>query len=285
MIPDFTDDHVAGHERIPRRRRLSEYDTSDYAEPSWSSWPDATHGPTPYPTWLVTDANAVDTDRGPLKSGKEAEVHLVARGMPGERPTLLAAKRYRPAERRLFHRDAGYLEGRRVRRSRESRAMLARTEYGRDLIAVQWAGAEFAALSRLWSIGAPVPYPVQLSGRELLMEFIGTPDGVAAPRLAQARLSRPELAFLFDQCRDAMAQLARAGYAHGDLSAYNLLVHSGRLVLIDLPQVVDIATNPRGPDYLERDCRNICGWFAAHGYPTDADELFGDLMAEAVAGW
>jgi RIO kinase 1 len=82
-----------------------------------------------------------------------------------------------------------------------------------------------------------------------------------------------------------MATMARAGFAHGDLSAYNVLVYDGRLILIDLPQIVDIATNPRGPDFLERDCRNITRWFASRGYPVSADELFGDLMAEAVSSW
>jgi RIO kinase 1 len=272
-------------EPLRRRRRSSEYDVSDYDEPAWSSWPDATHGPTPFPPWLVTDANALDTELGLLKTGKEADVHLVSRGLPGKPPALLVAKRYRAAERRMFHRDAGYLEGRRVRRSRETRAMAARTEFGRDLVAGQWARAEFDALTVLWTLGVPVPYPVQLSGRELLMEFIGDADGIAAPRLSAARPSRHAVADLFDQCRDAMAVMARAGFAHGDLSAYNVLVHDGRLILIDLPQIVDIATNPRGPDFLERDCRNITRWFAARGYPVSADELFGDLMAEAVSSW
>ena len=114
--------------------------------------------------------------------------------MPGtDRRTLLAAKRYRTAQHRLFHRDAGYLEGRRVRRSREMRAMASRTEFGRDLLSGQWACAEFAALSRLWSAGVAVPYPVQLSGTELLLEFVGdagrarrAPAGPAATRSGPA---------------------------------------------------------------------------------------------------
>ena len=73
----------------------------------------------------------------------------------------------------MFHRDAGYVEGRRVRRSRETRAMARRTEFGRDLLAGQWAAAEFAALARLWADGVAVPYPVQLAGTELLLEFVG----------------------------------------------------------------------------------------------------------------
>jgi RIO kinase 1 len=186
----------------------------------------------------------------------------------------------------MFHRDAGYHEGRRVRRSRDTRAMAKRTAYGRDLNAGTWAVAEFSALSRLWLAGAPVPYPVQLSGTELLLEFVGDPDGTAAPRLAQCRPSPAELADLFEQCREAMLLLARAGFTHGDLSAYNLLLHEGRLVMIDVPQIVDLVANPQGPAFLERDCRNVCAWFTRRGLAdADADQLFGDLMAEAVAGW
>ena len=254
--------------------------------PSYSSWDVATHGPEPYPDWVITDLSAVDTDLGVLKCGKEADVHLVHRAVADGRESLLAAKRYRPAERRLFHRDASYTEGRRVRRTRETRAMARRTEFGRELLAGQWAAAEFAALGRFWEVGAPVPYPVQLLGTELLLEFIGEPDGSAAPRLTQVRARGSELADLFVQCVDATRMLAREGFAHGDLSAYNLLVRDGQLIMIDMPQVVDIAGNPRGPEYLHRDCVNVCRWFASRGLDSvDPEALVGELMAEAVSTW
>jgi RIO kinase 1 len=257
-----------------------------FEEPGYSSWDLATHGPEPRPDWVVTDLAALDTEYGVLKTGKEADVHLVGRAVAGRPEALMAAKRYRTTDHRMFHRDAAYTEGRQVRRSRETRAMARRTDFGRALLAGQWATAEFAALSTLWSAGAPVPYPVQLSGTELLLEFIGSPDGTAAPRLAQLRPPPDQLADLFDQCVAAMRLLAGAGYAHGDLSAYNLLVHDGRLVMIDLPQVVDLVVNPQGPDFLRRDCENVCGWFARHGLATaELEQLFGDLMAEAVRGW
>jgi RIO kinase 1 len=82
-----------------------------------------------------------------------------------------------------------------------------------------------------------------------------------------------------------MLTLARAGYAHGDLSAYNLLVHDGRLVMIDLPQIVDVVANPRGPEFLRRDCENVCRWFAVRGAEVDVEALFGELVAEAVGSW
>ena len=260
--------------------------TEPFVEPRYSSWDGAQHGPEPRPDWVVTDFAAVDTELGVLKTGKEADVHLVHRGVPGGRECLLAAKRYRAADHRLFHRDASYQEGRSTRRTRDVRAMEGRTGYGKRLLAGQWAFAEFDALDRLWSAGAPVPYPVQLLDTELMLEFIGEPDGTAAPRLAQYRPDRDELADLYAQCVDAMVLLARAGLAHGDLSAYNLLVHHGDLVMIDVPQIVDVFANPQGPDFLERDCTNVCSWFARRGLTAaDPERLFGDLMAEAVAQW
>jgi RIO kinase 1 len=271
---------------IPAIRRCADFPELEEPAP-WSTWDCATHGPEPFPEWLVTDLAALDTDLGVLKTGKEADVHLLRRAVPGGLESLLAAKRYRPAERRMFHRDAGYAEGRRVRRSRETRAMARRTEFGRELLAGQWASAEFAALSRLWQVGAPVPYPVQLLGTEVLLEFIGdAATGQAAPRLAQCRPTAAELANLFDQVRSAMLLLARAGYAHGDLSAYNLLLYDGTLVMIDLPQVVDLVANPQGPQYLRRDCENVCRWFTARGFEdAELEYLFADLLAEAVGTW
>ncbi len=253
----------------------------DVEEPNWSTYTDSAHGPSPVPAWVITSPSAIDTDLGVMKTGKEADVSLLRREHEGE-VSLMALKQYRSAQHRMFHRDAGYLEGRRVRRSREGRAMATRTDFGRDLIAGQWASAEFAVLSKLWSVGAAVPYPVQLSGTELMMEFIGDDDDdgsvVAAPRLAQLRPDFREGTALFRQLRVALSALADAGYAHGDLSAYNILVQHGRLVLIDLPQAVDLVGNPQGFEFLRRDCENICNWFNAHGVPADAAELQRDLL-------
>jgi RIO kinase 1 len=255
--------------RLARAREdtLSEADTPPDGD-RWSTWGDADQGPEPRPGWLVTELAAVDRELGVIKTGKEADVHLVERAMPATgRSCLLAAKRYRSGDHRMFHRDAGYLEGRRMRRSREMRAMANRSSFGRNLIAEQWAVAEFAALSRLWQLGAPVPYPVQRSGTELLLEFIGDDSGAAAPRLAQLRPDPDELFDLWRQLVDALTVLARGGMVHGDLSAFNVMVHEGTLVLIDLPQVVDVVANPRGPDFLERDVRNVSAWFTSRGLP------------------
>lgn len=255
----------------------------------WSSWDGATHGPQPRPDWVITALGAVETDLGVLKTGKEADVHVVRRWVPDgtDSPALdshLAAKRYRTGDHRMFHRDAGYQEGRRVRRSREMRAMARRTDFGKELLSGQWAMAEFEALAALWQMGIPVPYPVQLDDREMLMEFIGE-QGVAAPRLAQARPDADLLPELFEQLRSVMLVLAGRGWTHGDLSPYNVLLHRDRLVFIDWPQIVDIIGNPRGFEFLERDVVNMCRWFTTRGLEADAGELLGDLVAAATARW
>ena len=124
---------------------------------------------------------------------------------------------------------------------------------------------------------------------EMLMEFIGTSDGEAAPRLAQTRPDRDVLPDLFEQLRTTMLRLAELGWAHGDLSPYNVLLDSTgsseRLVLIDWPQIVDIIGNPHGPEFLERDTTNMCDWFTRRGYEVDSGLLFGDLMAAATSRW
>ena len=289
----FDDDESTFLKRDRHRRRLppADFGSETFGLPEgdrWSTWDQSApteRGPQPHPDWLVTDLAAVDTELGILKTGKEADVFLLRRGVPGTgRSCLLAAKRYRAAEHRMFQRDSEYLEGRRVRESRVNRAIAARSAAGRAMISTQWASAEFAALSQLCAAGLPVPYPVQILQTELLLEFIGEPDGTAAPRLAEIRPGRAELASLWDQLVTALCGLARLGYAHGDLSAYNLLVHGGRLVMIDMPQIVDLIANPRGVEFLTRDSANVARWFTARrltGVTPAAADLAGLLLAEA----
>ncbi|MGI9009518.1 MAG: serine protein kinase RIO [Streptosporangiaceae bacterium] len=290
----FDDNEEPAFAKRARQRRLPRLEVLDLADgvpggDRWSTWDQSSpteRGPEPYPGWLVTELAATDTELGVLKTGKEADVFLIRRAVPGtSRTCLLAAKRYRAAEHRLFHRDAEYTDGLRVRESRDNRAMAKRTATGRAMIVRQWAGAEFAALRQLQQAGVPVPYPVQVSGTEVLLEFLGEPDGTAAPRLAELRPSGDDLAGLWDQLTRAVLTMAGLGLAHGDLSAYNLLVHQGRLVLIDLPQVIDVIAHPRGAEFLDRDASNITAWFRARGLD-DARlaDLAPALRAEARLG-
>ncbi|MDQ2756289.1 MAG: serine/threonine protein kinase [Actinomycetota bacterium] len=278
--------------RPPRPEREFEFDyrpLDDLADGQrfmtyWDVEP-LSRGPRPLPPWVVTDRAAVDTELGVLKTGKEADVFLLERAVPGTGlGVVLAAKRYREAEHRQFHRAASYTQGRRVRSSRDARAMAKGTAHGRAVAAGQWAWAEWEFLGRCWEAGVPVPYPVQVDGTEILMELVTSPDGTPAPRLAQTRPDPDLLRSYFQQLREAMALLAGMGAAHGDLSPYNILAAGERLVVIDVPQVVDIVANPTGQDFLLRDCRNVCTWFRARGLQVDEQELFTELVVQAYGG-
>lgn len=290
----FDDDESTYVKQDRHQPRLVAEDANDAVDgvvdgDRWSTWdqsPPTERGPVPHPEWLVTELAATDTELGILKTGKEADVFLLRRGVPGtDRSCLLAAKRYRSAEHRQFHRDVEYTDGRRVRESRMNRAMANRTAVGRELIAQQWATAEFAALCQSHLAGVPVPYPVQILGTEILLEFIGDQDGTAAPRLAETRPSGDDLVALWDQLVTMLRTLASLGLAHGDLSPYNLLVHEGRIIMIDLPQVIDVIAHPRGAEFLERDAANVTRWFRARGLPDSGvlnpTDLLADLRYEA----
>lgn len=251
----------------------------------WSRWEDLEalmKGPEPRPDWVVTSSGAIDTELGVLKTGKEADVFLVEREDP-HRPgsaVVMAAKRYRSTDHRTFHRAASYTEGRSMKRSRDERAVKRKSTWGKQVAAGEWAVSEWNALRRCWELGLPVPYPVQIDETEIMMEWI-THDGETAPRLAQVRPEREVLEGYYQQLRDALAALVQAGLVHGDLSPYNTLAAGDRLVVIDLPQVVDLVGNPQGMDFLLRDCANMCAWFRSRGLAVDEQELFGELMAHA----
>ncbi len=286
-LPEPADQSVVPHPAIAPE---FVFDFSATDEPGdgqrWSTWLDVEplcRGPEPRPDWVVTSAAALDTELGILKTGKEADVFLLERAVPNQRTqgVVLAAKRYRDAEHRNFHRNSVYTDGRRTRNTRDARAMSKKTAHGRAVAAGQWARAEWEALVRLWCAGVPVPYPVQIDGTEILMELVSV-DGLAAPRLAQVRPKVELLGSYFDQVRDAMGTLAAMGLAHGDLSPYNILAAGERLVLIDVPQAVDIVANPAGMDLLMRDCHNVCTWFVGRGLDVDEQELFAALLTAAL---
>lgn len=253
----------------------------------WSIWDQSEplqRGPKPWPEWIITDLGAVDYELGVLKTGKEADVYLIERAVPGtDRTELMASKRYRSAEHTQFNRAGDYTAGRSAKRSRDRRAMEKRTKFGLEQAAGRWAATEFDALKRLYEAGVAVPYPVQILGTEVIMEFIGT-GRVAAPRLAEIKPDEAELEQLWDQACENLRLMVELGFAHGDLSSYNTVVHEGRLVVLDLPQIVDVYANPKGFQFLERDVENLGGWFTARGMDRiEVDELLAELMVLAKA--
>ena len=269
------------YERLDASASVLSPDLEPGPDQRWSTWPASPptqRGPLPHPEWVVTASGAFDTELGVVKTGKEADVHLIERAVPGTAGVLLAAKRYRNSHHSDFHRSGSYEEGRTMRNTRDARAVSRRSAYGRSVAAGHWAVSEFDALCRAWRAGVPVPYPVQVSDTEVLMEFVGE-GRAAAPRLAQSRLHGEQLRSAFDQVVGILEAFAHAGFAHGDLSPYNLLDHDGRVVVIDLPQIVDVAANPQGLDFLHRDVVNVSTWFTRRGLENDPEEVFAHLVA------
>ncbi len=245
------------------------------------------------PAWL-TDGGTEDEVLGLLKTGKEAEVFIVERRtLDGERAALLAHKRYRPmkvgkgdlegmgfSHARTFTNDVLYHEGRRLRFSRDQRAVERMTDYGKRLLAERWPEHELEVLQQAHAAGATVPYPVEFTGDGMLMQLIGDEVG-AAPRLVNARLSPAELACAYDQLLEELSALTRAGLVHADLSAFNVLWWQDRMWLIDFPQAVDLVTNPHGFDMLHHDVITMCDWFARRGVRADGEAVFAELLADA----
>lgn len=272
LDPSFVFDYQAYDEELGPDQRWS----------TWLSVEPLSRGPEPRPDWVVTSQGAIDTDLGVLKTGKEADVFLLERADPYDPDSgvVMAAKRYRDTDHRNFHRASSYTEGRSMKRSRDERALKRKSTWGRIVAAGEWAISEWQMLNRFWEAGLPVPYPVQIDETEILMEWI-TVDGETAPRLAQTRPDADLLGHYFQQLRESLVLMVQSGLVHGDLSAYNILAAGDELVLIDLPQVVDLVGNAQGMDFLMRDCTNICTWFRSKGLEVDEQELFGELMAYA----
>ena len=260
------------HTRTPRKGWDDEVH-----DPEQSTYTSADHGPEPVPDWVITEDAARQHERGIIKTGKEADVHLVERIL-GDRHNLLAAKRYRDLDERAFRDDAKYRK--RLGDRRVELAIAQGTRAGLSFRAQLWLETEFESLARLWEAGAAVPYPVQKLGAELMMEYLGDEEE-AAPRLvnAVAGRSKASKADLFAQLREQLRIMTRLGIVHGDLSPYNLLVWDDRLYVIDIPQAVDPIQQPEGLAILQRDVENLCKWFVAKGV-RDADpvEVYRELL-------
>jgi RIO kinase 1 len=209
---------------------------------------------TPAALQPLIDDGVIDEVIRSLKSGKEATVYLVRSGTH-----IRCAKVYRDMRQRSFQKRARYQEGRKVRSSRQARAMAKSTRFGRKEQEAAWKNAEVDALYKLNAAGVRVPKPYGYFNDTLIMELVTDVAGDPAPRLGEVALS-PETAREYH--RFLIAQIVRmlsVGVIHGDLSQFNVLVGSEGPVIIDLPQAVNATGNNGALAMLERDVNNIRG--------------------------
>lgn len=204
---------------------------------------------------LVADG-LVDTVLRQLMSGKEATVYVVRCG-----DDIRCAKVYKEANKRGFHTAVDYTEGRKIKNSRQARAMAKRSRYGRQEQEAAWQSAEVDALRRLAAAGVRVPTPYNFHEGVLLMELVADEDGEPAPRLNDLALSEDDALRYHAELTRQVVRMLCAGIVHGDLSEYNVLVDAGGPVIIDLPQAVDAAANNNARRMLGRDVDNLADYF------------------------
>ena len=223
----------------------------------------------------LVEEGLVDDVLRQLMSGKEATVYVVRCG-----DDVRCAKVYKEANQRAFHQAVSYTEGRKVKNSRQARAMEKGTRYGRKMQEETWQTAEVDALYRLANAGVRVPQPYLCHEGVLLMELVTDADGNAAPRLNDIELT-PDLARRYHSMLiEQVVLMLCAGVVHGDLSEYNILVDANGPVIIDLPQAIDAAANNNAGVMLERDVENLATFFAQTA-PELADTQYGKEIWKA----
>ena len=204
---------------------------------------------------LVEDGLIDDVTRQ-LMSGKEAMVFVVRCG-----DEVRCAKVYKEANKRAFRQSVDYTENRKVKNSRQARAMAKGTRYGREAQEAAWQNAEVDALYRLAAAGVRVPTPYNFHSGVLLMELVADADGNAAPRLNDVSFTEDEALAHHRTLISEVVRMLCAGIIHGDLSEYNILVSADGPVIIDLPQAVDAAGNNHAQAMLARDVNNLTTYF------------------------
>lgn len=206
----------------------------------------------------LIEEGLIDSVLRQLKSGKEADVYVVRCG-----DEVRAAKIYKDANDRSFRQAVDYTENRKVKNSRQARAMAKGTRYGRAQQEAAWQSAEVDALYRLAAAGVRVPQPFNFLEGVLIMELVADAHGQAAPRLNDLSMEADEALRHHAALIAEVVRMLCAGVVHGDLSEFNVLLAADGPVIIDLPQAVDAAGNNHAPRMLMRDVDNLRRYFGA----------------------
>jgi len=216
----------------------------------------------------------------PIKTGKEASVHLCRAGrlLGGG---LLAAKVFHPHQARNFKNDAMYKDGRVILDARTRRAVAKKSSFGREADEFFWVAREWEAIELVHKAGADVPRPIHQGSKTILMEYLGDEEG-PAPQLRDVPLDPTLARSLFDRLMWNVELFLAHNLVHADLSPYNILYWEGRASIIDFPQAVDARTNRNSRDLLGRDVENLCRHFGRHGVRTDPGKASQDLWNRFV---
>jgi RIO kinase 1 len=225
-----------------------------------------------------------------IKAGKEATVYVCS-AHPSTGRSWIAAKVYRERSQRSSKNVGQYQQGRgmldedgnagQTRSWRQGKTVNSASKRGKAAIATSWVMHEFKLLEDLHGQGADVPEPIEHGDQAVLMEFIGQ-GSEPAPTLNDVALEPADAKRLFDAVIYNVELLLGLGWVHGDLSAYNILFDSGRIVLIDFPQVVDCRNNPRAREIFERDIERVTQYFESAGHGVEPRQLARELWSKHV---
>jgi RIO kinase 1 len=204
----------------------------------------------------LIDEGLIDAVQRQLMSGKEAMVFVVRCG-----EDTRCAKVYKAATHRSFRQAVDYTENRKVKNTRQARAMAKGTRFGKQAAEAAWQSAEVDALYRLAAAGVRVPKPYNFFEGVLLMELVVDANGDAAPRLNDVQFTREQALQHHATFIHEVVRMLAAGVVHGDLSEFNILLAADGPVIIDLPQAVDAAGNNHAQRMLLRDVANLRGFF------------------------
>ncbi|MDP3821991.1 MAG: PA4780 family RIO1-like protein kinase [Burkholderiales bacterium] len=217
----------------------------------------------------LIDEGLIDSVSRQLMSGKEAMVFVVQCG-----DETRCAKVYKEATNRSFRQAVDYTENRKVKNTRQARAMAKGTRFGREAQEAAWQSAEVDALYRLAAAGVRVPKPYNFFEGVLLMELVADEHGAAAPRLNDVQFTPEQARAHHATLLTEVVRMLCAGVVHGDLSEFNILLAADGPVIIDLPQAVDAAGNNHAQRMLLRDVGNLSLYFGRFA-PELLDTHFG----------
>ena len=227
---------------------------------------------TPKRLQSLLEEGLIDGVMRQLMSGKEATVYVVRCG-----DDVRCAKVYKEATQRSFRQAVDYTENRKVKNTRQARAMAKGTRFGREQQEAAWQSAEVDALYRLAAAGVRVPKPYNFHDGVLLMELVVDAHGDAAPRLNDVDFSAADALAHHATLIGEVQRMLCAGVVHGDLSEFNILLAADGPVVIDLPQAVDAAGNNHAQRMLQRDVDNLRDFFGRF-----APELLASRYGEEI---
>ena len=229
---------------------------------------------TPPQLQVLIDDGVIDEVLRPLKSGKEAAVYVVRSG-----DEVRCAKVYKDMAQRSFQQRVQYQEGRKVRGSREARAIGKATRYGRKQQEAEWKNTEVDALYQLREAGVRVPEPFGYFHGVLVMELVTDAEGFSAARLGEVELTEEQARQFHAVLVQQVKLMLCCGLIHGDLSPYNVLVGPDGPIVIDFPQVVSAAGNNAARTMLLRDVNNLTAYLGRSA-PELLDTWYGEEMWE-----